>query len=228
MGGFYGGAGGIEKMKKYDEFLRLKSNTDSPTGLDSAVEFGDDMFAFQRDICGWALRRGRAAIFADCGLGKTIIQLEWASHVPGDVLILAPLAVSAQTVREGAKFGIKVNRCKSQADVVHGINIANYERLDAFDATKFTGIVLDESSILKSYDGKTRTQIIEAFSRTPFRLAATATPSPNDYMELGNHAEFLGVMTRAEMLAMYFVHDGGETQKWRIKGHAQGDFWKWV
>src|SRR3990167_4939764 len=134
-------------MKKYDEFLRLKSNTDSPTGLDSAVEFGDDMFAFQRDICGWALRRGRAAIFADCGLGKTPMQLEWASHVPGDVLILAPLAVAAQTVREGKKFGIPVTRCQSQSDVYPGINIANYERLESFDATKFQGVVLDESSI---------------------------------------------------------------------------------
>lgn len=156
------------------------------------------------------------------------MQLEWARHIPGDVLILAPLAVAAQTAREGKKFGIPVNRCQSQKDVRCGINIANYERLESFDASKFTGVVLDESSILKSYDGKTRTLIIEAFSRTQFRLAATATPSPNDYMELGNHAEFLGVMTREEMLAMFFVHDGGETQKWRIKGHAEADFWKWV
>lgn len=212
----------------YKLFLENKALSDAATGLDRIPELNDKLFKFQADIVGWALRRGRAAIFADCGLGKTPMQLEWARHVPGDVLILAPLAVAAQTVREGKKFGIPVNRCQSQKDVKPGINIANYERLESFDASKFTGVVLDESSILKSYDGKTRTLIIESFARTPFRLAATATPSPNDYMELGNHAEFLGVMTRAEMLAMFFVHDGGETQKWRIKGHAEATFWKWV
>ena len=215
-------------MKEYAKFLSSKALYDEPTGLPSVVDLNDELFEFQQDIVRWALRRGRAAIFADCGLGKTLMQLEWARHIPGDVLILAPLAVAAQTVREGKKFGIKVNRCQSQADVKPGINIANYERLESFDASKFMGVVLDESSILKSYDGKTRTLIIDAFARTPFRLAATATPSPNDYMELGNHAEFLGVMTREEMLAMFFVHDGGETQKWRIKGHAEGTFWKWV
>lgn len=215
-------------MKEYAEFLQRKATIDAPTGLSKVPKLSDHLFDFQGDIVSWALRRGRAAVFADCGLGKTPIQLEWASRVPGDVLILAPLAVAAQTVREGKKFGIAVNRCQSQADFKPGINITNYERLDGFDATKFKGVVLDESSILKSYDGKTRTQIIEDFSKTPFRLAATATPSPNDYMELGNHAEFLGVMTREEMLAMYFVHDGAETQKWRIKGHAESVFWKWV
>lgn len=215
-------------MNSYAKFLAAKALFDAPTGLGKVPTLNAKMIPFQGDITRWALRRGRAAIFADCGLGKTLMQLEWARCVPGDVLILAPLAVAAQTVREGKKFGIPVTRCQSQKDVRPGINIANYERLDAFDATKFAGVVLDESSILKSYDGKTRTQIIEAFARTPFRLAATATPSPNDYMELGNHAEFLGVMTREEMLAMFFVHDGGETQKWRIKGHAEADFWKWV
>lgn len=215
-------------LKDYAKFLEGKALYDAPTGLSIIGDLNKELFEFQQDIVRWALRRGRAAIFADCGLGKTIMQLEWARCVMGDVLILAPLAVAAQTVREGAKFGIKVNRCQSQKDVKPGINIANYERLESFDASKFTGVVLDESSILKSYDGKTRSLIIEAFARTPFRLAATATPSPNDYMELGNHAEFLGVMTRAEMLAMFFVHDGGETQKWRIKGHAKDTFWKWV
>lgn len=215
-------------MNEYEKFLADKALFDEPTGLTSVPKLNPDAFEFQQDIVRWALRRGRAAIFADCGLGKTLMQLEWAWHIPGDVLILAPLAVAAQTVREGKKFGIQVNRCQSQVDVKTGINIANYERLESFDASKFTGVVLDESSILKSYDGKTRSLIIDSFARTPFRLAATATPSPNDYMELGNHAEFLGVMTREEMLAMFFVHDGGETQKWRIKGHAEGTFWKWV
>lgn len=215
-------------MKDYAKFLSDKAMFDEPSGLPNPPKISGNLFDFQGDIVRWSLRRGRSAIFADCGLGKTAMQLEWAKHVPGDVLILAPLAVAAQTVREGKKFGIPVNRCQSQADVKKGINIANYERLEGFDASKFTGVVLDESSILKSYDGKTRTLIIESFARTPYRLAATATPSPNDYMELGNHAEFLGVMTREEMLAMFFVHDGGETQKWRIKGHAEKDFWKWV
>lgn len=212
----------------YREFLQKKSFLDRPSGMDRVPTLSKSLFPFQRDIVNWALRRGRAAVFADCGMGKTAIQLEWARHVPGDVLILAPLAVAAQTVREGDKFGIPVNRCLSQDDVKPGINIANYERLDAFNPDKFHGVVLDESSILKSYDGKTRTQIISYFKRTPFRLAATATPSPNDYMELGNHAEYLGVMSREEMLAMFFVHDCGETQKWRIKGHAEKDFWEWV
>ena len=212
----------------YAQFLARKAIADPATGLRTIPALCAALFDFQRDIVAWALRRGRAAIFADCGLGKTPMQLEWARHVPGNVLILAPLAVAAQTVREGQKFGIEVRYARKQADVLPGITIANYEMLEHFDAAYFTGIVLDESSILKSYDGATRTAIIEAFRQTPFRLACTATPAPNDYMELGNHAEFLGVMSRAEMLAMFFVHDGGETQKWRLKGHAESEFWKWL
>lgn len=215
-------------MNRYDEFLAQKAVVETPTGLDTVPDLNPELFPFQRDIVSWALRRGRAAIFADCGLGKTPMQLDWARCVPGDVLILAPLAVSTQTVREGEKFGIPVNYCRDQSQVGNGITITNYEMLDRFDLGAFTGVVLDESSILKAYDGKTRTRIIEAFHQTPFRLACTATPAPNDYMELGNHAEFLGTMKRMEMLSMFFVHDGGETQKWRLKGHAQGDFWKWV
>ncbi len=190
------------------------------------------LFPFQRDVVRWALRRGRAALFEDCGLGKTAQQLEWARHVhahtEGNVLILAPLAVAQQTAREGEKFGIPVTVCRTQADVQPGINIANYEMLGHFDPAAFAGVVLDESSILKAYDGKTRTQIIESFKQTPYRLACTATPAPNDYMELGNHAEFLGVMSRVEMLAMFFVHDGGDTSKWRLKGHAENGFWRWL
>lgn len=159
---------------------------------------------------------------------NTAMQLEWAAHVPGNVLILAPLAVAQQTKREGEKFGIEVGVARKQKDVSKKITVANYEMLQHFDAPRFDGVVLDESSILKSHDGKTRTEIIESFSKTPFRLACTATPAPNDHMELSNHAEFLGTMTRQEMLAMFFVHDGGETSKWRLKGHAQREFWKWV
>lgn len=216
------------KSAAYQQFLQRKAISDPATGLQIIPLLTPALFDFQRDICSWALRRGRAAIFADCGLGKTAIQLEWARHIPGDVLILAPLAVAAQTVREGQKFGIPVTLARTQADVLPGTTITNYEMLQHFDPSHFAGVVLDESSILKSYDGKTRTAIIEAFAYTPYRLACTATPAPNDYMELGNHAEFLGVMSRMEMLSMFFVHDGGETQKWRLKGHAETEFWKWM
>lgn len=212
----------------YSDFLGAKALAAPPCGLESVPELNPALFDFQRDIVAWALRRGRAAIFADCGMGKTLMQLEWARHIPGNALILAPLAVAAQTVAEGAHFGIPVRYCRAQASCEPGITITNYEMLEHFDVEAFTGIVLDESSILKAYDGKTRTRIIEAFRQTPYRLACTATPAPNDYMELGNHAEFLGTMTRVEMLSMFFVHDGGETQSWRLKGHAEQDFWRWL
>ena len=213
---------------EYAKFLENKSVVDVPTGLDTLPELNPMLFDFQRDIVGWALKRGRASIFADCGLGKTPMQLEWASHVPGNVLVLAPLAVSLQTVGEGKKFGIDVHYCRDQSQVKPGITITNYEMIEHFDSSYFNGVVLDESSILKSFTGKIRNQIIETFQRTPFRLACTATPAPNDYMELGNHAEFMGVMSRTEMLAMFFVHDGGDTSKWRLKGHAEKEFWKWL
>lgn len=190
------------------------------------------LFDFQCDLVRWALRRGRAAIFAGTGLGKTRMQIEWAMNVHrlsgGDVLLLAPLAVASQTIREGAELGYEIHMCRSQDDVKPGLNIANYEMLHRFEPVLFEGVVLDESSILKSFTGKIRTELIESFAFTPYRLACTATPAPNDYMEIGNHAEFLGVMSRTEMLSMFFVHDGGETQKWRLKGHAEDAFWKWV
>lgn len=215
-------------MTKYATFLQQKELTAPPCGLSEVPELNPQLFPFQADIVGWALRRGRAAIFADCGMGKTPMQLEWARHIPGNVLILAPLAVATQTVHEGEKFGVTVRYCRDQSQVQPGITITNYEMLPHFDPDYFTGVVLDESSILKSYDGKTRTAILDAFKRTPYKLACTATPAPNDYMELGNHAEFVGSMSRVEMLSMFFVHDGGETQQWRIKGHAQDSFWKWM
>ncbi|NCD04376.1 MAG: helicase, partial [Clostridia bacterium] len=186
------------------------------------------LFDFQADIVRWALRRGRACIFADCGMGKTPMQLEWAHHVPGNILIVAPLAVADQTIREAIKFGGEEIKYSDHGEVSSRITITNYERLDHFNPSNYNGIVLDESSILKSYTGKIRNDIIERFSIIPFRLAATATPAPNDFMELGNHAEFVGAMTRTEMLSMFFIHDGGETQKWRLKGHAENRFWEWV
>jgi DNA modification methylase len=215
-------------MTTYADFLQSKAAVDPATGLREIPALNPKLFPFQRDIVRWALRRGRAAIFADCGLGKTPMQLEWAQHVPGNVLILAPLAVAAQTKREGEKFDIPVGVARSQADVAGKITVTNYEMLDRFDPSQFQGIVLDESSILKAHDGATRNAIIESFAATPFRLACTATPAPNDHMELANHSEFLGAMSRTEMLAMFFVHDGGDTSKWRIKGHGREDFWKWV
>lgn len=217
-------------LSAYKSFLEAKVTVDPDTGLKVIPALNGRLFDFQKDITSWALRRGRAAIFADCGLGKTFMQLEWAHHVPGRVLILAPLAVAKQTEGEGRKFGIKITaaRNQKQSDAGERITVTNYDMLHEFDPSKFDGIILDESSILKSYDGSTRTKVIESFAKTPFRLACTATPAPNDYMELGNHAEFLGVMTREEMLAMFFVHDGGEVQKWRIKGHAEPEFWRWV
>lgn len=219
---------------KYIDFINRKAITVFSKGFNADVsELNPLLFGFQKDIVRWALGRGRAAIFADCGDGKTAMQLEWADQIRrrtgGKVIIIAPLAVAAQTKREGEKFGIAVNICASQSDVMENVvNITNYEKLDKFTANEFEAVVLDESSILKSFSGKIRNQIIQMFANTPYKLACTATPAPNDYMELGNHSEFLGVMTRAEMLAMYFVHDGGETSKWRLKGHAEDLFWKWL
>jgi hypothetical protein len=216
----------------YATFLAMKRVSDPATGLSNVGSLPPFLFPHQADITRWALRRGRAAVFAGTGLGKTLIELVWADFVAKwtskPVLILAPLAVSAQHIREAERFGISARIGRSQSDVSAGVVVANYAKLDRFDIDAFGGIVLDESSILKSHDGKTRARLIADCQRLPFRLAATATPAPNDFMELGNHAEFLGVMTYAEMLAMFFVHDGGETQKWRLKGHAESEFWKWM
>jgi len=217
----------------YNTFLASKRLTAQPVGFDVATDaINPALFPYQRDVTKWAIKLGRAAIFSRYGTGKTLMQLEWAKHVcdhtSSNVLILAPLAVAQQTRREGERFGIDVTVCRNQADVQPGINITNYEMLPHFDAGAFVGVVLDESSILKAYDGKTRTTIIETFADTPYRLACTATPAPNDHMELGNHAEFLGVMSRTEMLAMFFTHDGGDTSKWRLKGHAEKEFWTWL
>lgn len=222
-----------EKTMDYKTFIDSKSRIAESHGFEiSAENLHPNLFDFQRDIVRWALAKGRAAIFADCGLGKTLMQLSWAyevsQHEEKPVLILAPLAVSAQTVAEGQRFGISVQLCEKAEDVTPGINITNYEKLDRFDTSVFSGVVLDESSILKSFTGKVRNQLIESFSRTPYRLACTATPAPNDFMELGNHSEFLGIMSRTEMLSMYFVHDSGETSKWRLKGHAEASFWRWM
>lgn len=221
----------------YADFLAAKAISHEPTGIADPPALSDKLKPFQADITRWSLRKGKSAIWAGCGLGKSWMALDWArvvvEHTGRPVLILTPLAVAAQFVREGAKLGIRVQHIRGTGDwdpKKGRIVVANYERLESLGMLieQLGGVVLDESSILKAYDGKTRTALIEAFQQTPFRLACTATPSPNDVTELGNHAEFLGAMSRVEMLATFFCHDGGDTSKWRLKGHAERDFWQWV
>jgi hypothetical protein len=217
-------------MQNYKEFIKNKSITVSPCGFD-VKDLHKDLFEHQSAVVKWALKKGRAAIFAGTGLGKTFMELAWANEVYSKtnkrVIILAPLAVAQQIEQEAGHFGLQGKYLKDD-NADFPIVITNYEKMHKFDLTKFDAVVLDESSILKSFDGKTRDALIDSFSRYSYRLAATATPAPNDFMELGNHAEFLGVMNYAEMLAMFFVHDGGETQKWRLKGHAKKEFWAWM
>lgn len=216
----------------YQTFLATKTLTVASHGFEP-TPFIAPLFDFQADIVRLACKLGRFCIWSDCGTGKSPMQLEWASQVVkqtgGRVLILAPLAVSHQTIREAHKFGITdIAFAATPLATSASIVVTNYQKLHLFNPSEFVGVVCDESSILKAMDGKTRSAIIEAFAKTPYRLACSATPAPNDYMELGNHAEFLGIMSRVEMLSMFFVHDGAETAKWRIKGHAQDKFWEWV
>ena len=218
-------------MKQYNEFLAAKKKTHVTSGFDpDATDYG--LFDFQAAILNWACKRGRAAIFADTGLGKTAMQVAWADqvakHTKGRVLILAPLCVAQQTVKEAARIGVDVVYARNGANTDAGIVITNYEMMEHFSPSDFSGVVLDESSILKSLSGKTRTALIENFIKTPYKLSCTATPSPNDFMELGNQAEFIGIMSRTEMLATYFIHDGGDTSKWRLKGHGKAKFWEWM
>jgi len=205
----------------YEDFLKTKQRSIVQSGFE-ANKLNTNLFPFQEFIVKRALKAGKYAIFADCGLGKTLMQLTWAEqvskHTNKPVLILAPLAVVGQTKQEGIKFGINMSN----------IHVYNYEQLDNIECSIYSGVVLDESSILKNFEGQTKKQIIDSFKDTPYKLACTATPSPNDPMELGNHSEFLDVMSRNEMLAMYFVHDGGETAKWRLKGHATKLFYQFV
>lgn len=227
-------------MGDYEDFLATKAPQAAPSGLDVIPALNRALKPFQTAITSWALRRGRAAIFAGTGLGKTLMQLDWARVVAeevGNVLILCPLAVAEQTVAEAAKFGIHdVAYASDQASITTDIVVTNYERFEKFDIARFAGIVLDESGIIKSHDGKTRQMLTEACRTIPWRLCCSATPAPNDYTELGQHAEFLGVMDAKEMLAMFFVHDGsiraGDATQgndgWRMKRHAANDFWRWL
>lgn len=211
----------------YQQFIQSKQAKTAAVGFEPE-DLNRHLFPFQKEIVQRACRRGKYAIFADCGLGKTLMQLEWAHQVAketgGTVLILCPLAVAAQTVSEGEKFGIHVNQWPTNGAVV----ITNYESFHKVDLDGVTGVVLDESSILKNFMGRMKQSILERCQGIPYKLACTATPSPNDPLELGNHSEFLDVLSRNEMSATYFIHDGGSTQKWRLKGHAEKSFYKWV
>ena len=215
----------------YDNFIAAKRRSEKPTGHNPGP-LNENLFDFQHAVVSWAIRRGRAAIFADTGLGKTLMQLAWASevasHTGHPVVILAPLAVSEQTIEQGLTFGIDVEKHPGSDVFGPKVYITNYEQMAKVDFSSLAGIVLDESSILKSHDGKTRTALIESCQGIPYRLSCTATPSPNDFMELGNQCEFLGVMSRTEMLATYFVNDTGDTGTWRLKGWGASRFWEWM
>lgn len=207
----------------YQQFIEEKTKLHVSSGFQVDVsKFSNGMFDYQKDIVKWALLKGKCAVFAECGLGKTFMQLEWCRNVYNETgkkaLILAPLFVVNQTRKEAEHFGISLD-C---------FDITNYEQLKNTDVSVYSGICLDESSILKGLDGKTKAMILDMFERTPYKLACSATPAPNDFMELGNHSEFLGIMSHVEMLATFFVHDGAETSKWRLKGHAVTKFWEWI
>jgi DNA modification methylase len=218
--------------KEYDEFIKGKTQRAGSFGF-NPLPIKAPLFDWQAHIVKWAVKKGRAALFEDCGLGKTAQQLEWADQVSrktgGSVLILTPLAVAHQTAHEADKFGIRAKVAESESDVTEsGIYITNYEKLEKFNASNFSGVVLDESSILKNFTGKMRQMLTAAFSETPYRLCCTATPSPNDYTEFGQHADFLGVCTPQQMLCTFFINDTFNTGDWRLKKHAEMEFWKWV
>ena len=216
----------------YQDFVNRKLAYNESAGVGDQWLDKSDLFPHQEALCRWALRKGKSAIFADTGLGKTRMELKWASAVhratDADVLILAPLAVAEQTRIEGEAIGLVVTHARDGDEVKPGITITNYDRLHRFDAGRFGAVVLDESSRIKHDDSKTLAIMMDAFRDTTYKLCATATPAPNDWTELATHAQFLGVCTAAEMLAEFFVHDGGETQVWRLKGHARTAFWRWV
>lgn len=217
----------------YQEFLKTKELQTIEAGFDVPDEWlSDRLFPFQRDVVRWALKKGKAAILTGCGTGKTFMLLMWAlcihKHTKGRVLIISPLSVVKQTARESNKFELcEVNVCRTQADVKDGLNITNYEMVEHFNADDFVAIVLDESSILKSFTSKTTSDFTQRFYRTPYKLLCTATIAPNDFTEIGTSCEFLGIMSRTEMLATYFVHDGGKTSDWRLKKSGAVKFWEW-
>ena len=214
---------------EYLAFLASKAPKPLASGIEPAPMPGH-MFDYQADATAFCIRQGRAALFLNTGLGKTICELEFARQTAGHgmALILTPLAVARQIEAEGRRFGYECRVIREQSDAAPGINICNYDRLDKLDASAFRTVVLDESSILKSFTGATTRALIQMFAATPFRLCATATPAPNDHMELGNHSEFLGIMPQSDILVRWFINDTSNTGSWRLKGHASGQFWDWV
>lgn len=220
-------------MNSYEQFLEKKKRSIIQSGFNYPAEkINPILFDFQNYAVRQGLQYGRYALLEECGLGKTFQQIEWGRIVTETnnqpTLFLAPLGVSGQTIDEAKKLDIEIVRANSGKKSFNKLEITNYEQIENIDFDKYGAIVLDESSILKNFEGATKKKIINAFKRTPYKLACTATPSPNDDMEICNHAEFLGHGRREEILAMYFTHDGGETAKWRLKGHAQKLFWNFV
>ena len=217
----------------YQEFIASKRRKLQPMGF-TPGQLNGNLFDWQATVVDWAVRRGRAALFEECGLGKTLQQLAWAEqvvkHTNKPVVLHCPVGVRQQTKREAEKFGIdcEVKVVNEASEVIVGINLVNYEKLHHFDPSVFAGVVLDESSVLKNYTGKTKRLLVDSYARTPYRLACTATPSPNDQKELGNHAEFLGIMPSNEMLSRWFINDTMKAGGYRLKKHGQDDYWRWV
>lgn len=224
--------------RDYKRFLAQKRTSSQPTGFDVSEDdnLNPNLFDWQRDIVRWSLKQGKSALFEECGLGKTIQQLVWAQkvceHTGGDVLILSPLAVASQTVQEAQKFGISsrvgIKTCLDYLEVKPGISVVNYERIHKLDCKRFSGVVLDESSILKAFTGKIKNQLCGTFRNTPYKLCCTATPAPNDLLEIGNHCDFLDVMPSNEMIARWFINDTMAAGNYRLKKHAAQDYWRWV
>ena len=215
----------------YNEFLKGKDTGLIASGF-KPDKLNNNLFHFQKAIVNWSLNRGKSALFAGTGLGKSLMELSWANalyeHEKEKTIIFTPLAVASQMVREAKKFGIDAVQVSNSNESNCPIQVTNYQKLEHFDMSKYNGVILDESSILKNQSGKFRTKLIDVCKHIPYRLPATATPSPNDYMELGNHAEFTGIMSYTDMLSTFFVHDAAKTQDWRLKGHAEDKFWEWM
>jgi hypothetical protein len=222
----------VSDLSGYRDLIASKRIAFHARGIDKWRDLSTSLFPHQRHGIEFALRGGCAALFYDTGLGKTAMALEWGQriveHTNRPVLMLAPLAVGHQHVREAGRLGIDAVVSRGGAPDANRIHVVNYDRLDRIDPADFGGVILDESSILKSFTGQTTRALTSAFSRTNYRLACTATPAPNDHTELGTHSEFLGIMRREEMLPVWFIHDSADTGTWRIKGHARDDFWQWV
>lgn len=218
----------------YKEFLRSKDEAVPPSGFDVSLdEINENAFLFQKHLIAWACKKGKAALLTGCGTGKTLMLLEWSRLVNaksgGCILIFSPLSVVKQTVREAEKFGIgTVTICRSMDDVRDGINITNYEMMEHFDLSRFSGVVLDESSIIKGYNSQTTEYMIRELQPVPYRLLCTATIAPNDYSEIATSCAALGIMSRTEMLATYFIHDSGKTSEWRLKNAGKTRFWEWM